>query len=1354
MRLKINAKLLALAIFFILSSLLFTGIKVFAEEGDDNSDYIEIKTVQDLYSIRSNMDANYKLMNDIDLTEATAPGGDYDYNGCGWNPIGSNNSYSNLSFTGVFDGQGYSIKGLKFNISGCSSNNNFYIGLFANNNGTIKNIKFTNCEIKFSGSNPNVYLGTVAATNSGEINNIIINDLIFDVYLTPGYGAKLTDAINAADAYVGGIAGENKAKIISSSVEADFDCTAEGSSSYINYVKLYYSTIKLSGIACNNTGSSIISQCSSRGTFKETLKKTGTQNGNPAVIDSAGISWTSEQYSGGNVNKSYSEISTSDYGIANKGSISESYYTGVGKSQESGTASNCYYITGKGSSGTGWVGLNENQMKESDSFEGFDFDNTWRYSDETAYKYPQLQAIQNGITKVEIVSEPTNEIVVGTELKYEGAVARIYREDGTTSDVELTPENTSGGDTSTSGKKTVTFTYRGVSASFEIEVVPVKVNALEIVSLPTKVDYVEGQIFDPSGLSVDMIYNNGTRITCNDYSLSDVDTTVGEKTVTISYNSVKTTFTVNYIAKSITKLEVTTPPTKTIYDEDESFDKTGMVVKATYNDGEIKEVTDYTISDNWGYGSINIVISYDGKTATTPITVRKIVKSISFDKAATEIWQKDTDSLNVTFTPSDAYNKELIWTSSNESVATVDENGNITGIRTGTTEIKATKKGHDDIYAVCNVTVKAIYITDIEITKQPNKTRYIEGESFDPTGMVVSYVYSNNSKEVCDDYTVGDITGTGDVNVKISYEEFEKLVPITVATVSDIEISSQPSKTRYKEGESFDSTGLVVKKVYSDGVKEKCNDYAIGKISGVGNIYVKISWGNFEKSVPITVVTLSDIEIVSQPYKTNYIEGESFDSTGLSVKAVYSDGAKEKCNDYTIGTISGTGNVQVPITYAGFVKYINIFIDKKSSEVITSGESFENAISAQFGQDYYREFLKGGLSSDELYYYKININEQGVLNIYSKKPQKSVMNYIDMYFYIYDSSYNCVWSYKTYQSTKDLYGYYNLYIGLKPGTYYVGIGTYQTSGLYYKVESTIKFDFKANQNCEIEPNNTKEQSTIMKLGNLYEGYYGNDAASIQYDYWSVYLEKGKKYKFSFIAYNSYFNNSHYIVNMTSPNGSNYLMSTYLQKSGKDNCVSFTSEETGYYYIWFTLGNDKQLDYTIMMESLEKNNTNTNTNNGGSSNNTGNTDSNKNHYSNEWVNGKWYNADGTCTYSGTLTWKNNSTGWWVEDTAGWYPQSQWQKIDGIWYYFKPDGYMASAEYYDGYWFNSDGSWDEQYFLTWKSNSTGWWVEDKSGWWPSSQWLKIDGSWYYFDASGYMVTSQYVDGYWLGADGACW
>ncbi len=41
--------------------------------------YIGVYTIEDLYCIRNDLTANYILMNDIDLTEATAEGGDWNY---------------------------------------------------------------------------------------------------------------------------------------------------------------------------------------------------------------------------------------------------------------------------------------------------------------------------------------------------------------------------------------------------------------------------------------------------------------------------------------------------------------------------------------------------------------------------------------------------------------------------------------------------------------------------------------------------------------------------------------------------------------------------------------------------------------------------------------------------------------------------------------------------------------------------------------------------------------------------------------------------------------------------------------------------------------------------------------------------------------------------------------------------------------------------------------------------------------------------------------------------------------------------------------------------------------------------
>ncbi|MBO5610418.1 MAG: carbohydrate-binding domain-containing protein [Eubacterium sp.] len=167
----------------------------------------------------------------------------------------------------------------------------------------------------------------------------------------------------------------------------------------------------------------------------------------------------------------------------------------------------------------------------------------------------------------------------------------------------------------------------------------------------------------------------------------------------------------------------------------------------------------------------------------------------------------------------------------------------------------------------------------------------------------------------------------------------------------------------------------------------------------------------------------------------------------------------------------------------------------------------------------------------------------------------------------------------------------------------------------------------------------------------------------------------------------------------------------------------------------------------------ENNDNNNPNGNGGSSSGGNGGSNGNKYSNEWVNGKWYNANGVCDYAGTLSWKSNASGWWVEDSEGWYPVSQWQKIDGKYYYFTASGYMDYSEYRDGCWLGADGAWDEAYSGGhWCSDSTGWWYEDASGWYPVSRWVWIDGYCYYFEASGYMATNKYVDGCWVGADGA--
>ena len=125
------------------------------------------------------------------------------------------------------------------------------------------------------------------------------------------------------------------------------------------------------------------------------------------------------------------------------------------------------------------------------------------------------------------------------------------------------------------------------------------------------------------------------------------------------------------------------------------------------------------------------------------------------------------------------------------------------------------------------------------------------------------------------------------------------------------------------------------------------------------------------------------------------------------------------------------------------------------------------------------------------------------------------------------------------------------------------------------------------------------------------------------------------------------------------------------------------------------------------------------------------------YSNEWVGGKWYDADGSRTYCFDGEWKCSESGWWFEDSSGWYAKSEWLKIDGKYYYFTASGYLDYSEYRDGCWLGSDGAWvEESYGGHWCENSRGWWYVDDSGWYPADQYIWIDGIQYWFDAAGYL------------------
>ena len=226
----------------------------------------------------------------------------------------------------------------------------------------------------------------------------------------------------------------------------------------------------------------------------------------------------------------------------------------------------------------------------------------------------------------------------------------------------------------------------------------------------------------------------------------------------------------------------------------------------------------------------------------------------------------------------------------------------------------------------------------IEITTNPNKTAYEEGEKFDKTGMVVTAIYSDSSKETVTDYAytpTGSLT-KNDTKITITYKDKtatvtitvkEKTPPVVEKTLERIEITKNPNKTEYEEGEKFDKTGMVVTAVYSDNSRETVTDYTYAPTGSLtaNDKRVIITYKGKTTTISIAVKkiekVLERLEITAPPSKTTYKEGEKFDSTGMVVTAIYSDGTREIITNYNcfpvVELTTSNDKITVSYTYQG-----------------------------------------------------------------------------------------------------------------------------------------------------------------------------------------------------------------------------------------------------------------------------------------------------------------------------------------------------------------------------------------------------------------------------------------------------
>lgn len=234
--------------------------------------------------------------------------------------------------------------------------------------------------------------------------------------------------------------------------------------------------------------------------------------------------------------------------------------------------------------------------------------------------------------------------MINETFKSSGLIVNVVYDDGSSGVIKK--YTLSSPDMTSYGSKSITVTFESFTTTFNIMVVDV--TGIEITSLPTKTRYYEDDEFLASGIIVSQVYTDGIKEEITGYSLSSPDmSSGGEKTVTVTYSKLTTTFTITVIG--ISGIEVSKMPTKTEYYLGDSLDASGLVVVSRYTDNTTKKLENYSISklDSSSVGEKTITVTYKTHTTTFKVTVYK-ASGIRISHFPTKAFYKIGESLDLT----------------------------------------------------------------------------------------------------------------------------------------------------------------------------------------------------------------------------------------------------------------------------------------------------------------------------------------------------------------------------------------------------------------------------------------------------------------------------------------------------------------------------------------------------------------------------------------------------------------------------------------------------------------------------------------------------------------------------------
>ncbi len=177
------------------------------------------------------------------------------------------------------------------------------------------------------------------------------------------------------------------------------------------------------------------------------------------------------------------------------------------------------------------------------------------------------------------------------------------------------------------------------------------------------------------------------------------------------------------------------------------------------------------------------------------ITATKIpVESITLNKTEETVAVGKTVTLTATIKPDDATNKNVTWTSSNTSIATVSSTGVVTGKTAGTTTITVKSTDGSNKSATCTVRVTqittAIELNSVRARIATGYTRWLNAVAT-PSNAAQEFTWTSSNTNVATVDSTGKVTAkaTGTTTITVKTKDgtnLSKTCTVTVATGVDV----------------------------------------------------------------------------------------------------------------------------------------------------------------------------------------------------------------------------------------------------------------------------------------------------------------------------------------------------------------------------------------------------------------------------------------------------------------------------------------------------------------------------------------------------------------------------------------